>query len=69
MKMVYVITARLYNDIKPNWHPDEKGWAEITKIAADIKKEGEGKEFDCIIGMSGGIDSSYLAYLAKEKPA
>lgn len=56
-----------FNDIKPNWHTDEKGWAEITKIAADIKKEGEGKEFDCIIGMSGGIDSSYLVYLAKEK--
>ncbi|KAF7788281.1 hypothetical protein PRUB_a2905 [Pseudoalteromonas rubra] len=56
-----------YTDIKPNWHTDEKGWAEISKIAEDIKKEGQGKEFDCIIGMSGGIDSSYLVYLAKVK--
>jgi N-acetyl sugar amidotransferase len=32
-----------------------------------IKKEGEGKDFDCIMGMSGGIDSSYLTYIAKEK--
>ncbi len=56
-----------YKDIEPQWHPDEKGWAEISKIADDIKKEGEGKDFDCIIGMSGGIDSSYLVYLAKEK--
>lgn len=56
-----------FKDIEPKWHPDAKGWAEISKIADDIKKEGEGKDFDCIIGMSGGIDSSYLVYLAKEK--
>jgi N-acetyl sugar amidotransferase len=56
-----------YNDIKPHWHTDEKGWNEIVKVADTIKKEGEGKDFDCIIGMSGGIDSSYLVYLAKEK--
>lgn len=56
-----------YKDIKPNWHTDERGWSEITKIAEDIKKSGEGKDFDCIIGMSGGIDSSYLLYLAKVK--
>jgi len=56
-----------YSDIEPNWNPNDKGWAEITKIASDIKREGQGKDFDCIIGMSGGIDSSYLVYLAKER--
>ena len=56
-----------YSDIKPNWNTGEKGWNEISRVAEKIKKEGEGKEFDCIIGMSGGIDSSYLIYLAKEK--
>ncbi|MFT4906440.1 MAG: N-acetyl sugar amidotransferase [Oleispira sp.] len=54
-------------DIEPHWHTGDKGWAAITQIADQIKKEGEGKDFDCIIGMSGGIDSSYLVYLAKEK--
>nr|HIL76703.1 N-acetyl sugar amidotransferase [Rhodospirillales bacterium] len=53
--------------VKPNWHTGEKGWNAIRKIAQDIKAEGKGKDFDCIIGMSGGIDSSYLVYLAKEK--
>lgn len=56
-----------YEVIKPNWNTNDKGWAEISKIGKKIKKEGEGKDFDCIIGMSGGIDSSYLVYLAKEK--
>lgn len=54
-------------DIKPNWDTSEVGWEKISNIANRIKAAGRGREFDCIIGMSGGIDSSYLVYLAKEK--
>jgi len=32
----------------------------------EIKAAGKGKEYDCIVGLSGGVDSSYLAYLAKQ---
>lgn len=56
-----------YKKVLPNWHTDERGERELLNLAADIKKTGEGKDFDCIIGMSGGIDSSYLTYIAKEK--
>ncbi|NBQ67470.1 MAG: N-acetyl sugar amidotransferase [Nitrosomonadaceae bacterium] len=56
-----------HNSILPNWHTDAIGRAELEKDVAKIKKGGEGKDFDCIIGMSGGIDSSYLTYLAKEE--
>lgn len=56
-----------YKDVLPFWNTDDKGWQAISKIAENIKQEGKGKDFDCIIGMSGGIDSSYLVYLAKEK--
>jgi len=56
-----------YSTILPNWHTDERGAAELRKITEEIKAAGKGKDFDCIIGMSGGIDSSYLTYLAKEK--
>lgn len=52
--------------ILPNWHTDERGRAELMMMAEKIKKEGIGKEFDCIIGLSGGLDSSYVAYVAKE---
>lgn len=55
-----------HNVIVPNWHTDEKGYNELMQVAAKIKKEGEGKDFDCIIGLSGGLDSSYVAYVAKE---
>lgn len=56
-----------YKDILPKWHPDEKSEKTLSEIINKIKKEGRGKEFDCIMGMSGGIDSSYLTYIVKEK--
>ena len=56
-----------YADIAPSWQLGKGREAELEKIVSNIKKEGKGKEFDCILGMSGGIDSSYLLYLAKEK--
>src|SRR5215813_9945271 len=56
-----------YQNILPNWHTDERGTQALQKIVDDIKAAGRGKDFDCIIGMSGGIDSSYLTYIAKEQ--
>lgn len=53
--------------IKPSWNTGSLGEAELMKISEKIKKDGEGRDFDCIIGLSGGLDSSYLAYIAKEK--
>lgn len=54
-----------YTKIKPNWHTDERGRAELDKLVARIKEAGKGHDYDCIIGLSGGIDSSYLTYVAK----
>lgn len=56
-----------YRNTLPNWHTDASGLRMLEPIIKNIKKSGEGKDFDCIIGMSGGIDSSYLTYLAKEQ--
>ncbi len=55
------------NNIKPNWDTGSAGEAELMKIAQKIKADGKGRDYDCIIGLSGGLDSSYLAYVAKEK--
>jgi N-acetyl sugar amidotransferase len=56
-----------YKYILPNWHPDERGARELASIVDTIKREGQGRDHDCIIGISGGVDSSYLTYYAKEK--
>ena len=52
--------------VLPNWHTGERGARELRELVQQIKASGKGKDFDCIIGMSGGIDSSYLAYIATE---
>lgn len=44
----------------------EKGGKKFYKIIEEIKKAGEGKKYDCIIGVSGGADSSYMLYLSKK---
>jgi N-acetyl sugar amidotransferase len=39
---------------------------EIEKLFNKIKTRGKGQQYDCIVGLSGGVDSSYIALLAKE---
>jgi N-acetyl sugar amidotransferase len=51
-------------DVSPNWHPNDEGKAIFRDIVEQIKIAGNGKDFDCILGMSGGLDSSYLLHLA-----
>jgi putative aminotransferase len=52
--------------IKPNWHTDARGHRDLIAMASRIKEDGTNRDFDCIIGLSGGLDSSYSAYVAKE---
>ena len=44
----------------------EKGNKELESIIEKIKKSGKGKKYDCVVGVSGGTDSSYMLYLALE---
>lgn len=53
-------------NIAPYWKPQENRFDELEKLAKQIRKAGKNSEFDCILGLSGGADSSYLAYIAKE---
>jgi len=56
-----------YKSVLPKWQPNEAGRKILEKKIEQIKKAAAGKDFDCIIGISGGADSSYLTYLAKEQ--
>lgn len=43
---------------------ENEGKIALTSLVDNIKRDGKGKEYDCIIGVSGGVDSTYVAYLA-----
>ena len=55
-----------YNNTRPRWPVGTEAENLLKSLSQKIIREGKGKDFDCIIGMSGGIDSSYLVYAAKE---
>ncbi len=54
-------------NILPLWTKKKEKNSAFFKLIEKIKVSGRDKPFDCIIGLSGGLDSSYVAYLAKEK--
>ena len=55
-----------YQNIQPTWQDKLKDPDLLRRTAEQIKAASKGRKYDCIIGMSGGVDSSYLCYVAKE---
>jgi N-acetyl sugar amidotransferase len=49
--------------VAPKWHPNETGRQMFAHTVEEIRQSGKGKQFDCILGLSGGLDSSYLLHL------
>ncbi len=45
---------------------DKGGEERLNNLIAKIKKDGKNRQYDCLIGISGGVDSSYVAYLVKK---
>lgn len=44
---------------------NEEKAKKFDELIQTIKEDGKGKEYDCVLGISGGVDSAYLAYIAK----
>lgn len=54
------------NVTKKKWFPNEDGAKQWQAHINAIKEAGKGQEYDCILGLSGGVDSSYLAIKAHQ---
>ncbi len=52
-----------HNVVKPNWHPDAAGRKVLQQRVEEIRAAGRGKDFDCLLGLSGGVDSSYMLHM------
>jgi N-acetyl sugar amidotransferase len=57
--------TRFFERARTELHTDEEGQRRLDALVARIKAEGRGKEYDCIIGLSGGVDSSTVAHIVK----
>jgi N-acetyl sugar amidotransferase len=44
----------------------DEGLRQLDKLAEKIRKDGKSKKYDCVIGVSGGVDSTYVAYRVKQ---
>ena len=53
-----------YNEILPSWNYGLNKESELNKIVEQIKNDGKRKEYDCLLGLSGGFDSSYMLHFA-----
>ena len=51
-------------NVNPNWYPNEEGLKRLESTVSKIKEDGKDRDFDCNLGMSGGVDSSFLLHLA-----
>ncbi len=58
--------ADIFQQMLNDYPRGEKGKNDWSKIKDKIKSKGKSKKYDCIIGVSGGTDSSYLLHLAHE---
>lgn len=55
-------------DIKDKvYFPNAEGEKKLNQLIDRLKQEGKGKKYDCLMGLSGGLDSSYLAYFGAVK--
>lgn len=52
-----------HNVVKPNWHNGPEGRARLKQMVETLKKTAKGRDFDCIMGLSGGADSSYMLHV------
>lgn len=60
--------CRYYDEVSTkDIHSDESGQLALIKLIEKIKTNGIGRQYDCMIGLSGGVDSSFVAYLVARK--
>jgi N-acetyl sugar amidotransferase len=59
--------CRQFDERAPReWFPNDEGARRWSILVTQMKANGHGKEYDCILGLSGGVDSSYLALKVHE---
>ncbi len=59
--------CKIHDEMEDEFKLNDKSFDRLLEIAEKIKLEGKGKKYNCIVGVSGGKDSSYLLFIVKKK--
>ncbi|MEW5984362.1 MAG: N-acetyl sugar amidotransferase [Acidobacteriota bacterium] len=59
--------CRTHERLEREYPTGDEGERRLQTLAAQIKSEGRNRQYDCVVGISGGCDSSYMLYLVKER--
>lgn len=58
--------CRIHDRLDRLFPTGKEGWRYLEKMAAKIRRSGRGQRYDCIVGLSGGRDTSYCLYVTKK---
>lgn len=58
--------CHIHDHLNLEYPTGEEGQRRLQAIADNIRRDGRGKPYDVVVGVSGGADSSYMLYLAKQ---
>lgn len=58
--------CRIHDEMEKEYPTGKQGEKKLKELAKEIKKSGKNKKYDCVVGVSGGCDSSFLLYKMKE---
>jgi len=58
--------CKIYDEWDKNFPVNKETEKQIEKMIKKIKEEGKNKKYDCIVGVSGGVDSTYTLYYVKK---
>jgi N-acetyl sugar amidotransferase len=52
---------------RDEWWPGDEGKIRMERLVTRLKAEGRGKKYDAVVGLSGGVDSAYVAHVAAHR--
>ena len=58
--------CKIHDELDKQFPLGESGQQKLNQLVGRIKLKGQNKKYDCVVGLSGGTDSTYCLYLAKK---
>ena len=59
--------CKIHDQMEKEYPLNDSSFSRLLKISEKIKDDGKNKKYNCVVGVSGGKDSSYLLYIVKKK--